>query len=180
MKVEILKSVERLDEIKKLRVLAYAKSKYSEFINIDSYPNGFSDKLDGRSVHFVIEKQKTIIAAARLTLVHSLSELPYSNIFSDSGIPNIKPFWFFSKMVVSPDYKGLGLRSKIDQKRFEFLNSSEYKTFALMTAKEWRKKELESKGCLEVNMVDFSADTYYPFSNKEKTYILIYNINNDI
>lgn len=176
MTPKILKDKSRLTEIYHLRVEAYEGTKYSSFISKQKYPNGLSDELEEQSVHFVIEDKSKIIASARLTKMNKIENLPYHKIFSNIQLPDERPFWFFSKLVVHSDYKGKQLRQKLDYARFNYLDNSNTKTFALMTAKGWRSKELIPKGCPAFGKVNFTLDVSYPYATNEDTFVLIYNI----
>lgn len=180
MSTTILKDQNRLVEIYHLRVLAYEKARTKTNINFTSYPNGYFDHLEKNSLHFVCSVKNKIIAAARLTKLSSINQLPYSKAYAHIEFPPVQSFWYFSRLVVHPDFRGKNLRHQLDNIRFDYLDTELDNSYAMMTARGWRVDELIAKGCSLIGEVDCTLDNFHPISENEKTRILIYKIDKHI
>ena len=93
-----------LDQIFKLRVEAWDKSKCSYFMNKNLYPDGFSDDLDSTATHFYIEDQGKVVGCVRRNELDSLSGFKDGKSFECFDIPSGR-FIFYSKIAVHPDYQ---------------------------------------------------------------------------
>jgi hypothetical protein len=104
---KVLTDFTRLDEIARLRCIAWEDSPFPNSINFTKYPNGFTDSLDMDSIHFyAVNQENEIIAAARLTMLEDLSQLPYPKIFTSyPSWPMERPFLFYARLVIHPAYR---------------------------------------------------------------------------
>lgn len=137
----------RLQEIYDLRVHAWENSNRCDLVNRELFPNGWTDKLDDSAFHFIVEKDNKIIAAARLNICNSLDELVEKEIFEQFELPVKRPFAFYSRLVVSPNYRNLGLSSKLDRIRhlyalemntqFSLVSSGDVKRVNSLLKKGW-------------------------------------------
>jgi hypothetical protein len=119
----VLTDHSRLPEIYHLRVLAWEQSPGSDNINSQKYPDGYRDHLEERSIHSISTNHEgQIIAAARLTVCHSLDELPYPDVFKafEHLMPTERPFMFYSRLVIHPNYRKRGLAGKFDEMKLAY------------------------------------------------------------
>lgn len=111
----------RLKEIYQLRVLAWEHSDYSKYINRQLYPNGLTDHLDNDGFHFIMQNDKNeIIGCNRFNILHDSNDLIEKEFYYKFRFPMTRPFGFFSRLVIHPDYRGLKLSSKFDQAVLNF------------------------------------------------------------
>lgn len=169
----ILEDKSRLPEIYKLRVSAYETSEKSEIINFQKYPDGWSDELDESGVHFVVTNHENIfIAAARANVINSISDLPFSEIYSPFSLPQERPFLFYSRLVIDKSTHSLRLLRKILDLEFLFLIKNNYKFGLTLTAKTTeflvRFYNFQNLGAIDT--------AYYPYGNDNL--LLLLNPNN--
>jgi hypothetical protein len=170
---DILTDVHRLDEIYKLRCTAWEQSPYPNSINFEKFPNGYSDTLDEKSIHFVsFNSSNEIIAASRLTVLHHFEDLPYPKIFTSvNDWPKERPFLFYSRLVIHPNYRKLGLKEKMDKTRIEYqLQNSIY--FSVATATKERAEELTHYGFTSIATASKKTDALFPFEHSELLLLL--------
>lgn len=167
---EILTDQSRLQEIFDLRVYAWENSPSPTSINRETYPNGFFDKLDETAIHWVsLDDEGKIIAAARLAIINDVAELSYPQIFENVRLPDERPFLFYSRLVIHPDYRKLGLKETFDLVRLRYQVENNF-AFSVVTANPIRTRELLQYGWQ--NLGDISQIPNYPF-NKEASFLLI-------
>jgi hypothetical protein len=164
----LLQDKTRLPEVFMLRVNAWENSPRSHVINSEKHPNGYFDNLEYTGLHWVAEnEQGQIIAAARGNVLNSFDELPYPGIVKGFVLPTERPFFYFSRLVVNPDYRKLGLANKLDLIRLKCQAEKNLK-FGLAIAANKRVTELKKRGfaCLgEINACaykNFTVDTTIP------------------
>ncbi len=117
----ILTNPSRLQEIYDLRLTAWEGSSRNDIVNKSLFPKGWKDALDESAIHWVVLDDKdTIIAAARLNIVHSLESLPYHHATAHLHLPSGFPFAFFSRLVVHPQFRKNGLGRALYEERSEF------------------------------------------------------------
>ncbi|PIY08303.1 MAG: hypothetical protein COZ18_13025 [Flexibacter sp. CG_4_10_14_3_um_filter_32_15] len=144
LKLQLLSDKLKLQEIYDLRVNAYENSEQAAHVNKTIYPKGWSDDLDEKegAFHWVIMDNDKIIAAARLVTLESLDETDGEFENYTHFIPLERPFVYWSRLVVHPDYRRQGIRMKLDKIRKEFLLKNPHIKFALTSVVETRKKHL--------------------------------------
>ncbi len=164
----ILSDFTRLPEIYNLRCVAWENGPFPNSINFTNYPNGFQDKLDVQSIHFFSTNwHDEIIAAARLTVLHHFEDLPYPKIFTSfSDYPRERPFLFYSRLVIHPAYRKIGLKQKMDKIRLQYQQDHRF-AFAVATATEGRANELLQYGFRKVAAIAQNMDPDFPFSHQE-------------
>lgn len=114
----LLTDTSRLQEIYDLRVDVWENSEKNNYVNRKLFPNGWFDDLDKTALHWVIiNEQNKIIASARLNLFDTLDDYPYYEFIKHLYIPNKTPFGFYSRLVIHPEYQGLGLSIRLDTSR---------------------------------------------------------------
>ncbi len=143
---KLLDDRERLEEIYNLRVDAWENSSRSDLVNRKLFPNGWTDKQDETAIHFVVEDEKRIVASARLNIVNSIDELIDKAIFEQFSLPEESPIGLFSRLVVLPDYRNLGLSSKLDQIRHEYAKKNNAKFLLVVSGESKRVESLMKRG----------------------------------
>lgn len=155
----------RLQEIYELRTFAWENSPGAADINSKRFPNGYSDILDSRSIHFKASTHEgKIVAAARLTLCESIRELPYQSMFKWSldKIPSTSPFLFYSRLVIHPAYRKRGLRQQFDEIRLRKQMDMDV-SFGLVTINRKRQVQLAQYG-FKFLADAFASDEESPFT----------------
>ncbi|MDE3252714.1 MAG: hypothetical protein KGO92_07890 [Bacteroidota bacterium] len=157
-----------MDEIAMLRCVAWENSPFPNSINFTKYPNGFTDILDKDSLHFFsVNQQDEIIAAARLTRLEDLTQLPYPKIFTSYPLwPVERPFLFYSRLVIHPAYRKKGLKEKLDSIRIRY-QSDHSIPFSVATATAGRVEELRRYGFRKIATVSKEIDPLFPFEHGE-------------
>lgn len=132
LKPIILKDKNRLKEIYNLRVTAYENSSKYNFVNKRLYPDGLFDDFDEKmnTIHWIIEDNNKIIAAARVAIIENHEE------FKDFKIEIDKintAFAYFSRLVIHQDYRKIGLSKKLDEVRINNLKNNIFLIVAACT-----------------------------------------------
>jgi hypothetical protein len=163
----ILTDHSRLDEIYRLRVLAWENSPGKDSINSTKYPDGYRDQLEEKSIHYIATNAKDeIIGAARLNVCHSLDELPYPGIFKayENQLPPERPFLFYSRLVLHPAYRNIGLAEQFDQLRVNYQEDNNLR-LGVVTVKHKRYMALSPFNFNLLGPVIPAKDEKYPFFN---------------
>jgi GNAT superfamily N-acetyltransferase len=140
---------------------------------LDSCNKIISDELDesSRTLHWGIFDDKRLIAASRLSIINNIVKLPYAEIFEEIDLNNTYEFGFYSRLVVHPEYRGLGLSKLLDEVRMEEIERLKIKT-TVATARNWRLHYLEEKGWVKVLSIDNDS---HDFWNLGSTNVIILN-----
>lgn len=113
LQAQLLTDNSRLQEIYDLRVNVWESQK-NDFVNRRLYPNGWQDELDQSAFHWIVKNdQDQIIASARLNIFNSLKKFPYYTSVKHLPFPGERPFAFYSRLVVHPQYRQNGLSRKL-------------------------------------------------------------------
>ncbi len=163
----LLTDKSRLQEIYDLRVLAWENSPDKAYLNRAKFPNGYFDHLEDQSMHFIsTNTENKIIGAARLTECNSLDQLPYPGIFKfyESKIPKERPFLFYSRLVIHPDFRKTKLRILFDEIRMK-IQQDNFVAFGTMTIKPNRREQLFPHGWIEIGNIESIIDNNYPLPN---------------
>lgn len=169
---QILTDKSRLQEIFDLRVYAWENSPSPANINRETYPNGFFDKLDETAIHWVsFDENRKIIAAARLAIINDINELPYPQIVAHVSLPAERPFLFYSRLVIHPDYRKQGLKEKFDLVRLRYKVENQI-AFSVATANPNRTIELLKYGWKDCADVTDVKGYSFPFG-KERSLLLL-------
>jgi predicted GNAT family N-acyltransferase len=175
---KLLTDKSRLQEIYDLRVDVWENSEKSEFVNRQLFPNGWFDDLDDNAYHWVIENDENkIVAAARLNIFDHLTEFPYHQFLKDISLPQTNPFGFYSRLVIHPEYQGLGLSIRLITSRMHFCE--EKKIFWLQgLATNDRIKNLFEK--LNFQIVGQAEVNYHEFTTPHLVNVFIKEYHYDI
>lgn len=169
---QILNDKSRLQEIYDLRVFAWENSPSPANINRENYPNGFFDKLDETAIHWVsFDADGKIIASARLAIINDVNELPYPQIFENVSLPAERPFLFYSRLVIHPEFRKCGLKEKFDLVRLRYQVENKY-AFSVATANPNRTKELLKYGWKDCGDISVYKDSLFPFGYERSLLLL--------
>lgn len=114
----------RLKEIYELRVTAWEHSASGSVINHQLFPNGWQDELDTNALHWIITSdQDKIIASARLNVFYRPEAFPYYPSLKQLPIPRQSSFGFCSRLVIHPEYRGLGLTTRLLTARLDYCDA---------------------------------------------------------
>jgi GNAT superfamily N-acetyltransferase len=157
---QFLTDKSRLQEIYDLRVEAWENSANKAHINRKNFPIGWFDKHDPNAHHWIIEDEGKIVAGSRICMLTDLAEIAEVD-FSIFTLSSARPFAYFSRLVVHPQYRRKGFTHLMDKVRVDFLQSSEA-AFALSCSAPQRRTSLEQAGFTELGMlqVRFSGDVF--------------------
>ena len=140
----------QLPKIAHLRVTAWESSPRAHFVNRTWFPDGWREPLDDTAHHFVLRDGNRIIAAARLNLLNHLADLPID--LASITLPLERPFAYWSRLVVHPDWRGERIAYAMDAVRFE-ASWKEGAAFILACAVQDRVTRLERKGFVALGEV---------------------------
>jgi predicted GNAT family N-acyltransferase len=141
-KPQLLTDKSRLQEIYDLRVTAYEHSPKSVYVNRQTFPNGWSDDLDelDNTIHWIIEDENKIIASARLAILENIEDT--NEEFDKFELPAERPFAYWSRLVVHPDYRRTTAMMMLDSIRKKYLFENTEIKFAISCVTEDRSKAL--------------------------------------
>lgn len=148
----ILEDKSRLTDIYNLRITAYEHSYKSIYVNKEVFPEGWKDDLDERAIHWVVEYDNNIIASARLAVLNDLSETG-EDIY-DFHLPEGRPFAYYSRLVVHPNFQGYGLSKILDAVRVKYIEDEPI-AFGLAFSFDDRSKSLLKLGFKELGIVNY-------------------------
>jgi len=139
---QLLTDKSRLQEIYDLRVEAYEHSPKSVYVNRKIFPNGWFDNLDNweSTRHWVVTDNDKIIAAARITVLNVVKDT--GEDFDKFELPGERPFAYWSRLVVHPEYRKTSAMLKIDHARKRFMLDNPQVKFALCCVTPDRSKSL--------------------------------------
>ena len=115
---------------------------------------GLDDGMDGAGLHWVVVAGGSVVASARLCVCASLDTLPDANVFRDSPAEVPLPTSAINRLVVHPEFRGLGVASRLDSVR---ISEARIRGCASVTAcwspfsGERRRCALESLGFVPVH-----------------------------
>jgi len=163
MNPTLLTDQSRLQEIYDLRVLAYEHSSKAQYVNRHLFPDGWTDDLDARdtTLHWIIEDAGRIIAAARLAILHTLSDT--NEEFDQFELPTERPFAYWSRLVVHPDYRRTGATMRLDTVRKTYLTDHPAIRFAVCCLTAERHKAITRLG------FQYLGDFMYTWNGPEQS-----------
>lgn len=172
---KLLTDKDRLQEIYDLRVDVWENSEKKEFVNRQLFPNGWFDELDETAFHWAItNEQDRIIAAARLNLFDNFETFPYFEFIRHLNLPNEMPFGFYSRLVIHPDYQGLGLSILLDKSRMLYSESIKVRWLQGLATSE-RINNLIKK--LDFKITGQAQVKYHDFTEPHTVNVLIKEYN---
>lgn len=168
----------RLQEIYDLRVDVWENSEKSKFVNRQLFPDGWFDDLDQTAFHWVITNdQDKIIAAARLNLFDDFNQYPYNDFLKNLTIPKTTPFGFYSRLVIHPEYQGLGLSIRLDTSRMLFCEAKKIRWLQVLATND-RIKNLFEK--LNFKIIGQAEVNYHEFTEPHLVNVFIKEYHYDI
>jgi hypothetical protein len=157
----------RLNEIFHLRVKAWEC--FGQITN-ERYPHGLYDTLDEEALHWVIFSSNKIVASARLNILINPNELPCPKTFQRVIAFNHQAFYFYSRLVVHPNYQGNNFSRLLDEARISFIKHQSDIRTTIATAGLRRAKKLEQYGFKILDKVKENDD--YISMDSFETYII--------
>ena len=162
LKPVLLTDKSRLQEIYDLRVDIWESSEKSRIVNRTLFPNGWFDKLDENAFHWVmINEQNKIIASARLNIFNSFEEFPYYSGIKHLPLLHAKPFAFYSRLIVHPDYRGQGKSFELAASRMHFCEARKIKWAQVYITNERIGKLFEGLGFENIGQAEVN---YHKFT----------------
>ena len=167
----ILADKSRLQEIYDLRVTAYEHSAKSVYVNWKTFPNGLLDDLDelDTTIHWIIEDNNKIVASARLAILENIVDTHED--FDRFELPAAKPFAYWSRLVVHPDYRRTMAMLMLDNARKKYLRENTEIKFAICCATEERTKAIIRMG------FKYLGDIIYNWGGRSSQLIFILQLN---
>jgi predicted GNAT family N-acyltransferase len=107
-----------LEQIYKLRLLCWEE--YWPEVRT-KHSGGWFDDLDKTGQHFAIYSGTEIVAAARVSILEQVKDVPVSRYFDTEMYEGCK-VGLISRNVVHPHYRGCGYSKMLDQKRLTYLD----------------------------------------------------------
>ena len=144
-KPTILTDKSRLQEIYNLRVKAYEHSEKSIYVNRKTFPNGWFDELDKNeeTIHWIIEYDGKIIASARLAILRDINLIKdLDETFEIYSLPTERPFAYWSRLVVHPEFRNTNAMMLLDNVRKGFLINHPEIKFALCWVTQERRNAI--------------------------------------
>jgi hypothetical protein len=144
--------------IYKLRVDSWLSIGLSQ----DVFPSGLGKDIhDEHSRHWAIIDGEDILAAARMCIHQSMSEMPSSHIYDGLDFDALPPIASINWLVIHPDARGLGLSSKLDYVRLKA--ASDYGCRSVIgycseLSGKARRSSLVKQGFRIVSPINFRAD----------------------
>ncbi|GAB3277821.1 hypothetical protein GCM10027347_51840 [Larkinella harenae] len=110
---------DRMDEIGALRVRAWRHEPGADpaFFTKSSW----IEPLDESAFHWVILDQDRVVASARMSIHATIDEAPYANRLPAACRAALRgqTIASFNRLVVDPQFRGLGLSKRLDQARLQ-------------------------------------------------------------
>jgi hypothetical protein len=126
------------------------------------FPSGVGkDPHDDHAMHWAITENNTVLAAARMCIHQSLSDVPSSRFYEDLCFEADPPIASINWLVIRTDARRLGLSKKLDSIRIETAIKLGCRTvvcYCSQLSGEGRRNALVSQGFKIVSPINFSAD----------------------
>jgi GNAT superfamily N-acetyltransferase len=134
-----------LEKIYALRVNAWRTN-----MNIPAWAKAWKDSFDNDAQHWAIMSGNVPIAAARITVHNYPDEVPDAEIYNGliANVPS--PICSFNRLVVHPDFRGLGLSRLLDEVRLATAKSLGCRTAILTVSDARRARAIEAHGFTHV------------------------------
>ena len=171
LKPMLLTDSSRLSEIYNFRVDVWGQHEKSAIVNRRLFPEGWKDALDESAFHWIVTNEEgKLIAAARLNIFNSVEVFPYQCCTRHLSMPLEKPFAFFSRLVVLPEYRGEGLSFQLAYSRMQFCEARGIKWMQAYINNERVKKLYSELGFVDIGQ---AAISYHPSSAPHAVNVLI-------
>jgi|GEM_PF-650324 len=122
-----------LDEIYRLRPIAWEYSPDGDIINTTLYPDGWQDSLDEGGIHWaIINDAGQIVSGARLNILHSLEDIFPISDHTTQPLFLSDPFAYISRLVVHPNSRNRGLAHMMDRVRIRYAIQASVESIAVL------------------------------------------------
>jgi hypothetical protein len=105
-----------LRQVYRLRVLAW-KADGVLPPSLVSGEESWQDAHDEHAIHWVVQSEGVVVAAARICIHQVLDQVPDAQLFIDSGMSPEPPLACFNRLVIAPTQRGRGLSGRLDSVR---------------------------------------------------------------
>ncbi|HRP31106.1 MAG TPA: GNAT family N-acetyltransferase [Agriterribacter sp.] len=153
----LLTDASALQDIYDLRLDVWEHSGNTEFVNRQLFPNGWYDNLDSSALHWITSNEEgRIVAAARLNLFDDLTEFPYFNAVEHLPYDGVGRFAFFSRLIVHPKYRSLGLSEQLFDERERFCEENGIHWSQVFINNPYVVRLFEGKGFVNIGKAEVS------------------------
>lgn len=163
-KIDIEKYFNEIVELRKLSWSTLKNKSQNILISdtLDKYPN---------TIHWGLFDGNKLIASCRISILNNINNLPYPEVFQNLSIIKNKQFVFYSRLVIHPGYRNLGLSNILDEVRIEEVKKRKIK-YIIATARNIRLNKLQEKGWQFLE--DVEENTYKKY-NLGPTSLILYS-----
>ena len=148
---------EILNRIYRLRVDAWLASGINP---VGSCSSEWEDEYESHARHWAVFDGERLLAAARLSIHQSLSEVPSSYVFDRLKFEAVPPIGSINRLVVHPDARGKGLSGKLDCVRVQTAARAGCSVVMAYCLEE-RIKPLEKLRFVSISPINFRIE--HPF-----------------
>ena len=136
-----------------------------------------ADGHDEHALHFLVFDERSLIAAARLCVHEFLAQVPDPYLFVGEYFPFAPRFGCMNRLVVHPDYRGIGISAMLDRARIETAKSLGCRSMLVVSSLHSgvrRRQALDAQGFTCVTRGEGVDDGMwgisYPFARRIDTY----------
>jgi GNAT superfamily N-acetyltransferase len=130
-----------LEKIYALRVIAWRTN-----MNLPAWATAWKDSFDNDAKHWAIMSGDVPIAAARITVHNYPDEVPDAEIYNGLISDVTSPICSFNRLVVHPNFRGLGLSRLLDEERLATAKSLGCRTAIITVSDARRARTIEAYG----------------------------------
>ena len=137
---------DRMDEIGALRVLAWRNEPGADQAFFSKL--SWIEPLDETAFHWVIREKDRVVAAARMSIHEAIDAVPYAELLPAPCRAALagQTIASFNRLVVDPQFRGLGLSTRLDQLRIQTAARYQADRIVTSTQLEFRLKSLLKLG----------------------------------
>lgn len=146
----------QLVEIYQLRVAAWKPNPY---FNAAQFPDGLFDALDSTAHHWIMEDAGRIVAAARVSIVECLTDIPNWQLFGGCELPDVSPLAYLSRLAILPAYQKQGWSRQFDQIRLAFIDEARI-PYTICWSEKHRIEALQTQGFGVAGLVNSRYNFY--------------------
>jgi GNAT superfamily N-acetyltransferase len=129
-----------LREVFRLRAFVWRQLSQDERFSGDEW----TDEFDVRALHWVAHVDGRLAGAARLSVHGRLEDIPDFHIFSGLSLSLTAPIASINRLVIHPDFRGMGLSRELDARRLEAARNMKCRTMVVCATRLSGTKRLEA------------------------------------
>jgi GNAT superfamily N-acetyltransferase len=142
---EIVTSKTVLDKIAALRITAW-RANGGELPSFIERQDIHNDEHEKHAIHFAVMRDGRPVAAAKMCIHAKAQECPDPESLQGYEENLTTPIATFSRLVVHPEFRGLGLPSLLLQRRIEIVRERKCGSIVCVLEQESRMREMERLG----------------------------------